>query len=51
MGGYGETLFTYHDATLYQSDLRLLDPGRWLNDHCIVFRLECERQPAPPCRA
>uniref|UniRef100_A0A7S4NIS5 Ubiquitin-like protease family profile domain-containing protein n=1 Tax=Odontella aurita TaxID=265563 RepID=A0A7S4NIS5_9STRA len=33
-------LVNYHDACVYESDLRLLEsPTAWLNDACILFRL------------
>lgn len=33
-------LLNYHNACLYQSDLRILmSPNSWLNDSCIHFRL------------
>ena len=35
-----DVLLTYHDSTIYRSDLRLFRDGHWLNDHAILFCYE-----------
>ena len=39
-GRHPDTLLSFYDAVLYHSDLELLAPRGWLNDHCIVFQCE-----------
>ena len=34
-----EPLLTYDDITIYESDLRCLEPGQWLNDQIISFAM------------
>lgn len=35
-----EIILTYHDVTLYRSDVKLLKPPFWLNDSLIAFYYE-----------
>ena len=35
-----DVLLTFHDSTIYRSDLRLFRDGQWLNDHAILFCYE-----------
>jgi hypothetical protein len=46
-------ILTYHDATIYASDLELIRSSTgWLNDHCISFWLQYLRHDIlPSCAA
>ena len=35
-----EIVLSFHDSLLRESDLRLLEEGRWLNDRLIGFVFE-----------
>lgn len=36
----GVPVITFHDATMYASDLKLLEEPNWLNDHCLLLCIE-----------